>query len=232
MGRNEAVAASNGLLLSPRPAWFRGVTPERLCRSPHRCGRPRRSRSAGTLCRARVLHVLTLTAHNLSWLQGVPPEDDLCAHGGFSMEIDGASLIDARDQSFALNVAALHLLRSVERDHVIGQSAGQQLVPCCGHSVWLVEDREEVRNVGCDFGLDWSVVHRDDMVALSLDDDRTVELPRKEWARAILAFAEAVQAFYAASAPKRPPQDALDREGYAAFWVEWERRRAAVERAA
>jgi hypothetical protein len=45
-----------------------------------------------------------------------------------------------------------------------------------------------------------------------------------EWRRIVLAFADAVAAFYAASAPKQP-SDETDAQGFAAFQAEWARRR-------
>jgi len=49
-----------------------------------------------------------------------------------------------------------------------------------------------------------------------------------EWCRAVLGFAEQVEAFYRRSTPKVPLDDDYDEQGWTEFWREWRERQASA----
>ena len=45
------------------------------------------------------------------------------------------------------------------------------MLPCCGHFIIANEALDEVTISGCENGIDWSVIHKDNMVILELEDE-------------------------------------------------------------
>jgi hypothetical protein len=77
--------------------------------------------------------------------------------------------------------------------------------------------------MGCSNGVDVEITHHQGMVKIkSLVGSE--EVLESEWATAVLGFVDSVQGFYKASAPKADIKDEYDRQGWAAFWKEWEER--------
>jgi hypothetical protein len=85
--------------------------------------------------------------------------------------------------------------------------------------------------MGCCNGFDFEVRHRDRELEIQLKDQPPVTMPSQEWRAAVLAFSEAIKAFYASSSPKQPCDEDDDR-GYGVFCAEWDRRYKAARRAA
>ena len=102
-----------------------------------------------------------------------------------------------------------------------------QMVPCCGHFLIANKDLSEVTISGCDNGLDWSVVHENGGVKLALPSGEEW-VPLQEYQRAVIRFADKVEAYYKSCQPKHIPDDEFARNGYLAFWNEWHRRYAAA----
>jgi len=176
--------------------------------------------------------MLRIIPHNLHWLPQGPSEQDLCAHGGVSLSVDGTVLLDARDGDYTLSAAALYLLRSLTADHQPNDIPGGQLFPHCGHTMWTQKGSEDVLIMGCDQGLDIRVRHHGEQVDVLLEGGRSISIPVADWRSAVLAFSDAVRAFYESSPPQRLPSDKEDREGFEAFLNEWRRRHDPEVRAA
>ena len=75
--------------------------------------------------------MVSIRTHNLHWLEGLPPEQDLCAHGGFVVSHGDALVLDERDESWCLSAAALHLLGTLSSDHGEECRVGEHLFPHC-----------------------------------------------------------------------------------------------------
>ena len=100
-----------------------------------------------------------------------------------------------------------------------------QLLPCCGFSLFPNETLDNVVILGCDNGIDWSVVHDGDTVILELEDGTRENISIDEYKKEVFKFADTVETFYKSCASKKMPKDKVDRDGYIAFWNEWHRRR-------
>ena len=81
--------------------------------------------------------------------------------------------------------------------------------------------------LSCPNGVNWWVEHREATVELTFGDGAHVRVPHEEWRHAVVRFADAVLAFYLASAPKEL-SDPPSHDSYPAFWGEWMTRRGAV----
>jgi hypothetical protein len=161
----------------------------------------------------------SLRVSDLHWLAGSDPVSDLCAHGTVEVRI-GDEVLDDRD--LAVGPACVLLLRVLDADHDAVPSAA--LIPCCGHAFFVDEDGRW-QNINCNDGLDWTVRQVEGAVSLSTPTS-TVTISHADWAKAIVAFCDAVEALYSQSAQKVVTDETA--EGYAAFWREWRERRAAV----
>ena len=159
--------------------------------------------------------MFTISVTNLHWLPGSEEDEDLCLHGHAVAVIGGERLeFDA-----TVSATALYLLKSTREDHIRG--AGLQMLPCCGHFLIANEDLTRVEIVGCDYGIDWSVLHEGDGVRLVTENGGTVWIPMAEYRREVFAFADEIERFYTESKPKKMPHDEFERNGYLAFWNEW-----------
>ncbi len=175
--------------------------------------------------------MVSITPHNLHWLSVEAPQTDLCVHGGVVLSRGNHILVDQRSENWTLSAAALMLLRTLTEDHTADHRVGEHLFPCCAHAMYEQAGSEDVLIVGCSNGLDWEVAHRDGQVELGLEDQPAITVPASEWSTAVLAFSDAVSAFYAVSAPKEP-SDPDGAKGFRVFCAEWKRRYDAARRAA
>ena len=166
----------------------------------------------------------TLRLLRLQWLAGTPPETDLCAHGQVAVRLGNGVLSDETD-TWTVSAAALFLLRTLTTDHTAARPVWDQLLPCCGFTMWPDATSGDVLVLGCPRGVDWWVEHHGPHVQLTAPGGEPVLVPFGEYLAQVLAFADQVEAFYQISAPKHVPDDALDAQGYALFWAEWHRRR-------
>ena len=160
----------------------------------------------------------------LHWLDTLPAEEDLCAHGYVAVRLGKRVLCDETDE-WTVSAAALYLLRTLTADHTPACPVGDQLLPCCGFTMWPDETSDDVLMMGCPNGVDWQVEHQDNQVQLTAPGDETVRVAFEEYRTQVLRFVDQVEAFYQGSVPKQVPADAYDAQGYERFWVEWHRRR-------
>lgn len=168
---------------------------------------------------------LTVLPIGLRWLSELPAEDDLCAHGGVRVVADGTTVIDTGEEDFAVSTGALHLMRSVGQEHTPEKPLAEHLIPHCGHFMYSADSASDVRNLGCADGVNWWVYHTDVGVELEFEQETRCRMTLETWRRAVVAFADRIAEFYAAS-PAKVPTDVNDRDWYARFKREWHRRRA------
>ena len=124
-----------------------------------------------------------------------------------------------------MSAAALFLLRTLAGNHTAGHLVGDQLLPCCGFTMWPEATSDSVLVLGCPNGVDWWVEHRGQQVQLTASGGETVLLSFDAYRAQVLAFADEIEAFYQRIAPKEVPADAQDEEGHELFWLERHRRR-------
>lgn len=164
----------------------------------------------------------TITIVDLHWVKGDKDDPaDLCAHGNIFVQIGQDVVCDADTIDVTVSAAALHLMRTLDRDYKPNDFSGQ-LLPCCGHFMVPSNDLQRVDLLGCANGVDWEVRHLDaGLIELTLANTTETTLSIIEYKQQVLAFADAVKAFYDASSAKIIPEDDFDSNGYTAFWNEW-----------
>ena len=159
---------------------------------------------------------------DFEWLGGTADDpEDLCLHGMASV------LVGAESFSYpcCVSAAALRMLKTLTEDHEVTNS-GEQMLPCCGHSMIANDARDSVAIIGCDNGIDWTVRHENGGIRLITATGRQALIDKVLYRKEVLRFADAVEAFYQSCKPKILPEDEIGREGYQVFWNEWHRRRA------
>lgn len=162
-----------------------------------------------------------IDATDLAWMGGAADDPrDLCLHGHAKATI-GDRTLEYEDAT--VSATALYLLKSITEDHL--SHADNQLLPCCGFFLLPNEALDNVVIVGCDNGVDWSILHDGDFIRLRLDDGYEEIVPLEAYQAEVFRFADKIEAFYAACTPRVLPADEFDRNGYLAFWNEWRRRR-------
>ena len=175
--------------------------------------------------------MLKLEALDLQWLREVEDHsDDQCAHGRMLLEIDGATLVRPEDGLLTLSAAGLFLLRTLTDDHTVSSRIAEAnlLLPCCGFFLVAGTGRFPVVIHGCPNGVDLEVTHAGGRVTVR-SAEVLKSVPEAAWRSAVVSFAATIRDFYAASAPKNAAFDQSDREGWAAFWREWDERWAAAK---
>jgi hypothetical protein len=160
----------------------------------------------------------------IGWMENLPEEEDRCAHGHVLARIGSTILSDGQRDKWTVSAAALFLLRTLTQNHTPTTPVGDQLLPCCGFTMWPDVTSDDVLLLGCPNGVDWRVEHLPDGVCLTVPAGESVVVATAEYQRAVLRFADEVYAFYQNSKPKLPPNDPEDAAGYTLFWREWHRR--------
>jgi hypothetical protein len=171
------------------------------------------------------IDVTILRPTNLHWIESIDDASDLCAHSPVEFRICDATLINPADGDWTVSAASVYLLRTLSRPHTKQQPVAEHLFPCCGNGMFDVDGEDDVLIVGCNSGIDFEVVHAGGEVLLTTADDARYSVQSSDWRGAVCQFADAVQAFYAASRPKNPEDD-TDRAGFVKLIGEWARRRA------
>lgn len=157
---------------------------------------------------------------DLSWIDGKKDDaKDLCLHGHVVVMI-GKNILE---YDATVSATALYLLKTLTKDHIISKEI--QMLPCCGHFLVPNEDLSEVEIIGCDHGIDWSVIHDNDFVKLILDNGEESIVDLEEYKAEVLKFADKIEDFYNSCSSKILPSDQFERDGYLAFWNEWHRRK-------
>lgn len=169
-----------------------------------------------------------IQVRDLQWIRDGDRADDLCAHGIVTVRIGDHFIGEPEGESLSVSAAALHLLRTLTRNHTKSDPVAEHLIPCCGHfMIPLGEGHEDdVLIIGCNHGLDWEVMHAGKDVILTAGEI-SVTMSLTNWADVLCTFSDTVEALYERSAPKRPTID--DAAGYMAFRHEWARRRRAAD---
>lgn len=168
--------------------------------------------------------MIEIKPYNLHWLKCEPGEDntaDLCAHGSVAITVDGKRFVP--EDEYCVSAAALYLLRTLD-DSYKRSPNDEQLIPCCGHSMYEREDSQDVLIVGCPNGYDFIVERQNGKIRLTFDENEVFEIGIKGWEKAVCQFSDQVQQLYDVSSEKECA-DEISKSGYTAFRCEWKRRR-------
>ena len=165
----------------------------------------------------------------LNWIDHTDNPADLCAHGTVFIRIANTIVVnESSGDQWTLSAAALHLMRTIENDYKPGNFAGQ-LIPCCGFFLIANDDLNQVKICGCPSGYDWDVQHIGNEIKLIASTGEQAILKTEVYKELILSFADRVKHFYDRSKPKILPEDEFDRNGYQAFWTEWQTLRSRLD---
>lgn len=172
--------------------------------------------------------MVILRPTNLRWIQGAADDPrDLCAHGDIEFRIGDDILLDPTTANdLTVSAAALYLLRTLSAQHTKDAPVGDRLFPCCGFSMYDVEEQSDVVICGCPSGQDFEIFHEvgGAGVAVRAEDGREWRMGWREWQAAVFGFADAISEFYASCSPKEPYEEE-DVKGFRKFIAEWRRRR-------
>ncbi len=160
---------------------------------------------------------------DIHWLPGGDEEDDLCAHGQVRVRVGDENIMDIEEvpTHWTVSAMALHLLRTLDRDHLPDAKVGEHLIPCCGYQYYYLKGDETVQISDCETGVNYWVKHEAGHVLLETEGGLRQTLPFDAYKSEVLAFVDEVERFYQSSIPKRPITDDYDRLGYEMFWREW-----------
>jgi len=164
-----------------------------------------------------------INAENLRWKSGGADEPcDLCLHGTTIARIGGETFefVDG-----TVSATGLYLLRTLTENRIQNDDEPQQpMLPCCGNTMIANEDLTSVEILGCDNGLDWSVLHEHGEIKLITEDGNETAVSIADYTQEVYAFADKIEEFYKKCSLKQF-EDKHDEDGYTAFWNEWRRRR-------
>ncbi|HIT72412.1 MAG TPA: DUF3885 domain-containing protein [Candidatus Fimicola cottocaccae] len=160
-----------------------------------------------------------INAYDFYWIDGTKDnKDDLCLHGDVSVRIEKEIL----SYSCCVSASALRMLETIKNDHYI-TNTGEQMLPCCGHSMFADENLENVYISGCDNGVDYEVKHNDNIVIIKTEKGNTYNIRLSDYKEEVVNFANKVQEFYNKCYEKILPKNDFEKNGYIAFWNEWKR---------
>lgn len=175
--------------------------------------------------------MITLDAVDLKWVTGESDDpNDQCAHGLCDFSVGDTVFFSRDDEEITVSAAALFLLRTLQHDHQPDKriTGTNFLFPCCGNSVWLVEDKFPVDVAGCHLGKDIWLKHTGNEVELESDRGKAI-VKFADWERSVANFSDQVLDFYKSSSKKVVVKDKYDRKAWRAFWAEFYSRREAVK---
>jgi hypothetical protein len=117
---------------------------------------------------------VSLVPTNLHWLTE-PPDDkaDLCAHSAVEFFIGGEALVSANEGDWTVSASAVYLLRTLSSSHTKATPVGDHLFPCCGHTMYAMDDQEDVYISGCPNGKDFEDHHEADALVIRCDEGRS-----------------------------------------------------------
>ena len=164
--------------------------------------------------------IFKIELENLCWIDGtLDNPKDLCLHGDVTVQIG--------DETFKYNATvsatALYLLKTVSQNHIIYKE--NQMLPCCGDLLIANDDLSNVDIYGCPNGIDWTVIHNGGNVKIVTENNKETIVNINDYIEEVYKFADKVDSFYKKCTAKILPDDEFDRNGYIAFWNEWNRRR-------
>lgn len=162
---------------------------------------------------------------DLHWIKDVDDSTDLCAHGHVFVKIGSEIVADKDSLNVTVSATALYLMRTLNENYKKNDYASQ-LLPCCGFSIYSSNNEEKVDIIGCESGIDWTIIHTDDNKIKHLTQNgQKATIDKKAYKKIVLNFADQVENFYKTSLPKTIPTDEFDKEGYLTFWKEWRKLR-------
>ena len=164
--------------------------------------------------------IFKIKADDLQWITGAKDDpQDLCLHGRVTAQFGDTVLEDYG----TVSATALYLLKTL-RDDKIMAPYDIQMIPCCGHTLIANDGLSEVTISGCDTGTDWSTIHEGNTVRFLLFSEQEEVVSLRDYQYEVLDFAKKIKQFYDSCTPKEVPKNEFDRNGYTAFWNEWQRR--------
>ena len=159
-------------------------------------------------------------ADDLKWINGERDNpEDFCLHGHAVAIIGNTKL----EYDATVSATALYLLKSITENHILNKDL--QMLPCCGFMIIPNEDLSEVSIIGCDNGVDWTVLHDNNCIKLILDNGEETYVDLEEYKKEVFSFADKIEKFYNECSAKIFTGDKFEKDGYLAFWNEWHRRR-------
>ncbi|MDF9824483.1 hypothetical protein M2475_000799 [Breznakia sp. PF5-3] len=158
-----------------------------------------------------------INVKNLSWIRGAQDNpNDLCAHGTVTAIIGNETF----SYNATVSSTALSLLRTLKNNHIIGKEHNQML-PCCGHSFFQNEEQTKAVIIGCNNGIDWSVLHEDEEIKIVTESNKVTYVTFNVYKEVVFKFADEVKSIYDNSSAKILPNDTYLKDGYLLFWEEW-----------
>jgi RNAse (barnase) inhibitor barstar len=152
----------------------------------------------------------------MTWINNNADDySDLCAHGDVTAVIGSEEFTC----NCTISSTALYLLKSLTQNHIMNES--NQMLPCCGHSLYPNEDKYTVGIIGCPNGIDWSIIHENDTILLITETSNKTSVPFDEYKNEVIDFVNNVETFYSVCSPKIIPRDPFEKLGYLTFWNEW-----------
>ncbi len=170
------------------------------------------------------LEIKLLSSH---WIKFEDDEEDLCAHGQVRVRVGGEIIVDEgkKENFWTTSAMAMHLLRTLEKNHNPEKLVGEHIIPCCGHHIDHLDNEESVHIQGCMTGFNFWVEHNSNKVILTTDNDTKIEMSFDDYKIEVIGFVDKVEDLYKTSKPKKLPEDDYDRKGYELMWEEWRERR-------
>ncbi len=141
---------------------------------------------------------------------------DCCIHGKVFFKIGDKLLSD--DTEWCVSASAYRFLHTLFKNHFMG--ADDFLIPCCGHTMIPSDDRMSVNIIGCNNGIDFDIIHKQDNIIIRTTDNTQYTVSFVDYKNAVLSFAKQVEDFYKLN-PPREFEDTFSKDGYNAFVTEW-----------
>lgn len=158
--------------------------------------------------------------YDFEWIDGIEDDpEDLCLHGTAKVSIGDEKYED----TCTVSAAAIALLRTLTQNHVLGEE-NIQMLPCCGHSMFANEDLTLVDIIGCNNGIDWTVIHEGEYIKLITESGKCTLVHINEYKKEVFKAVDKVEAYYK-NCKEKVFSDDIDKDGYMALWNEWEIRR-------
>lgn len=157
---------------------------------------------------------MELYGRNMIFLGNTAREQrhDICIHGKVVFKIGELCLSD--NTFWCVSASAYRFLQSLFENRFMG--AEEFLIPCCGNVIIPNEDKTSVSIIGCNKGIDFSIIHSGEDVIIITADNTKHRVPFADYKNAVLAFAKQVMEYYQ-TAPPREFYDDYDRDIYKAF---------------
>lgn len=129
---------------------------------------------------------------NLYWINKSKDDlNDLCLHGDIVVTIGEEKLSYTEATASA---SALRMLKTLTEDHL--PTEGEQMLPCCGHTIIANKTLDQVDIIGCNNGVDWTVLHDNGMIKLITEEGNTVSLYYLQYKEEVMYFANIVENYY------------------------------------